>query len=206
MTSAPADRRTQKGLGAFYSPQILVEPLIAWAVTSPSHSVLDPSCGDGVFIEAAARHLRSLGASRASVARLLHAFDVNPQAAAITIRALCPLIGNHSADIRARSFFDLEPPGPGSAGPRVDVIATNPPYIRYQDFSGSSRAQALSRAADAGVKLTASLPRGRISLCMRLRSSSRADASRSSSLRSSFTPHMPLRSGATSGSRSRRCL
>src|SRR5262245_15993997 len=132
MTSVPADRRAQKGLGAFYSPQALVAPMIDWAITSPSQSVLDPSCGDGVFVESAARRLRSLGASAACAARLIHAFDVNPQAVSATKRALSPLIGSHPADIRAVSFFDLGPPGAPDEVPLADVIATNPPYIRYQ--------------------------------------------------------------------------
>ena len=37
---------------------------------------------------------------------------------------------------------------------KVDVIVGNPPFIRYQKFSGESRKRALRRAAEEGVKLS----------------------------------------------------
>jgi type I restriction-modification system DNA methylase subunit len=57
------ERHVRKGLGAFYSPRNLVGPMVSWAVTTPTTSILDPSCGDGVFVELAAERLRALGAS-----------------------------------------------------------------------------------------------------------------------------------------------
>jgi len=63
VTNSPTARRERKGLGAFYSPLSLVEPMVSWAITNAEQSVLDPSCGDGVFLEAASRGLRALGAS-----------------------------------------------------------------------------------------------------------------------------------------------
>jgi len=154
MTSLPAERRAQKDLGAFYSPPALVEPMIEWAVTGPLASVLDPSSGDGVFIEAAARRLLRLGATPAAAARQVHAFDLNPEAARVTREALRSALGPLEPDVRAASFFSLEPPGTLFGEATVDTIVGNPPYIRYQAFSGASREQALGRALESGVKLT----------------------------------------------------
>lgn len=39
VTSTPVERRQRKSLGAFYSPQALVVPLVAWAVTRRDQSV-----------------------------------------------------------------------------------------------------------------------------------------------------------------------
>jgi tRNA1(Val) A37 N6-methylase TrmN6 len=153
VTSAPAERHARKALGAFYSPPALVAPMIAWAVPSPLHAVLDPSCGDGIFIEAAARRLIRLGASPAAAARQLRALDVNPEAALATRAALRSALGPAEVDVRTESFFALDAPGP-SGDAAVDAIIGNPPYIRYQAFSGAPRAQALGRARDAGVALT----------------------------------------------------
>lgn len=40
VTSTPVGRRRRKNLGAFYSPQLLVEPLVAWAVTRADQTKL----------------------------------------------------------------------------------------------------------------------------------------------------------------------
>lgn len=154
MTSSPVERRQRKALGAFYSPGTLVEALVAWALRQPDQAVLDPSCGDGVFLEAAAERLRVLGATPRQAAALLHAVDLNPDAAAVTQARLSGRLGMAVPHVRVANFFSLSPPG-ALFGPAegVDVILGNPPYIRYQEFSGKARRTALERAADAGVQL-----------------------------------------------------
>lgn len=61
VTSAPVERHRRKSLGAFYSPRHLVEPMVAWAIIRPDQTVLDPPCGDGIFLETAVRRLHDLG-------------------------------------------------------------------------------------------------------------------------------------------------
>jgi adenine-specific DNA-methyltransferase len=129
--------------------------MVAWAVTRADQSVLDPSCGDGVFLEVAAGRLRDLGASAGRVAASLQAVDLNPEAARITRERLVSELGLLHINVRAASFFSLPPPGQlfgSSEG--VDVVMGNPPYIRYQDFAGGARSEALERAASGGVQLT----------------------------------------------------
>lgn len=155
VTSTPLERGQRKSLGAFYSPQALVEPMVSWAVTRADQSVLDPSCGDGVFLEAATRRLRDLGAGPDRAAALLRAVDLNPEAIRITRDRITSELGRPFANVRVASFFSLPPPGVLFGPPEgVDVVVGNPPYIRYQDFAGEARIEALERAADAGVQLT----------------------------------------------------
>src|SRR5215210_6330147 len=111
VTSSPMERHQRKSLGAFYSPPSLVEPMVAWAVTRADQSVLDPSCGDGVFLESAARRLRGLGAGLERAASLLHAVDLNPDAARFTEERLVGQAGLPFANVRVSSFFSLPPPG-----------------------------------------------------------------------------------------------
>ncbi|HEY0557695.1 MAG TPA: N-6 DNA methylase, partial [Thermoanaerobaculia bacterium] len=154
VTSAPLERRQRKSLGAFYSPRLLVEPMVAWAVTRPDQKVLDPSCGDGIFLETAARRLRDLGAGPGRIPSLLHAIDLNPEAVRITSDRLGSQLGLSLDNIRVDSFFALAPPGVlFGALEAVDAVIGNPPYIRYQEFAGLARRDALERAAHAGVHL-----------------------------------------------------
>lgn len=154
VTSIPVERYQRKSLGAFYSPPSLVEPLVSWAVTRADQSVLDPSCGDGVFLETAARSLLALGAGAERAASLLHAIDLNPDAVWITRERVEAELGVPFENARVSSFFSLHPPGVLFGPPAgVDAIVGNPPYIRYQEFAGDTRLEALERAAYAGVQL-----------------------------------------------------
>ncbi len=155
VTSAPVERRQRKSLGAFYSPQSLVDPMVSWAITRADQGVLDPSCGDGVFLEVAARRLHHLGAAPERAASLLHAVDLNPEAARVTRARVSSALGRPFDNVRLASFFSLTPPGTLFGPPDgVDVVIGNPPYIRYQDFAGSDRLEALERATHAGVQLS----------------------------------------------------
>jgi len=155
VTSAPVERRQRKSLGAFYSPQSLVAPMVSWAITRADQEVLDPSCGDGVFLESAALRLRHLGAAPQQAASLLHAVDLNPEAARVTRDRLSSALGLPFDNVRLESFFALTPPGALFGPPNgVDVVIGNPPYIRYQEFAGGARLEALERATHAGVQLS----------------------------------------------------
>jgi adenine-specific DNA-methyltransferase len=155
VTSTPREPHRRKSLGAYYSPSSLVEPMVTWAVARPDQAVLDPACGDGVFLEAVARRLRHLGAGPARTASLLHAVDLNPDAVRVTKDRLFDQLGLPPGNAHVASFFELPPPGV-LFGPAegVDVVIGNPPYIRYQEFAGGARLEALERAAHAGVRLT----------------------------------------------------
>jgi len=45
----------RKSLGAFYTDVDVAESLVRWGTRSPRRAVLDPSCGDGRFLAAAAK-------------------------------------------------------------------------------------------------------------------------------------------------------
>jgi adenine-specific DNA-methyltransferase len=154
VTNAPVDRLARKRLGAFYSPLSMVEPMVAWAIRGADQSVLDPSCGDGGFLKAAARRLRGLGASRELAASLIHAVDLNPDAARATREGLASELGLPFANVQVASFFSVPPCQIFGHREGVDVVIGNPPYIRYQEFAGETRHEAREKAADAGVHLT----------------------------------------------------
>src|SRR5947199_6600225 len=101
VTSTPVERHRRKSLGAYYSPQSLVEPMVSWAVTRADRSVLDPSCGDGVFLDTAARRLLDLGARPGQAASLLQGIDLNPDAARVTRERLSSELGVPCGKVRA---------------------------------------------------------------------------------------------------------
>ena len=126
----------RKSLGAFYTNVEVAEALVRWAVRTPRRAVLDPSCGDGRFLAAAAE---------AGIVRVVGC-DIDPDA----IGQARSRLGTHAYELLQRDFFEIEP---GELGP-FDLVVGNPPFIRYQHFRGATRTRALQTALRAGVRLT----------------------------------------------------
>ena len=49
--------------GGYYTPDKISEFITEWAVRTPDDSVLEPSCGDGSFLDAITTRYRALGAT-----------------------------------------------------------------------------------------------------------------------------------------------
>lgn len=129
----------QKTFGAFYTGARVARTIIKWAVRNPKDSVLDPSCGGGIFLSSAARRLESMGSTNPQI----WGIDVNEDALQ-SVKASLPECRLLNAD-----FFSTKP---GDI-PFFNAIIGNPPFIRYQTFNGSNRSSALARAKEAGVHL-----------------------------------------------------
>ncbi len=140
----------RKQLGAWYTPPDLVEVVVE-AVVTPEFvadrpgplAVLDPSCGDGRFLAAADRRIRSLGSTAA-----LTGCDLDPSAIAAA-RSTLP------AAARLREADALTTPWPAS---RFDLVIGNPPFLS-QMATATTRGGASERGggpyADAAAEFLA---------------------------------------------------
>lgn len=128
----------RKALGAYYTAPTVVDFLVDWGLATAPGVVMDPSCGDGRFLIAAAGR----------GARRVIGCDLDETALDGARRALA----SRASETRwyASDFFLLEP---AAVGP-VDLILGNPPYIRYQHFAGESRSRALASALRVGARLS----------------------------------------------------
>ena len=109
-----------KTLGAYFTPEAVAAALVQWAVRDPADLLLDPSSGDGRFV---APHGNSVG------------FERDPVSVA---DAACR--APHAAIVEA-DFFTWA----SDDRRRFDCAAGNPPFIRYQRFTGATRRAALSK-------------------------------------------------------------
>jgi adenine-specific DNA-methyltransferase len=121
---------TRKRFGAYYTPSEVVQTLVRWAVQRETDQLLDPSCGDGRFLAA---HRRSVGIEQ-------------DRAASKVARERAP-----KARIHERDFFDWA----GGTRERFDCAAGNPPFIRYQRFTGETRDRALTLCRTLGAEFSA---------------------------------------------------
>jgi adenine-specific DNA methylase len=129
----------QKALGAFYTSDSVARFLVRWAIKDPNDTVLDPSCGAGVFLFAAVEQLKRLRGHSA----LVYGVDLDVDALK-TARQLNP-----HCKFLCEDFFSLE----RKDLPEISAVVGNPPFIRYQSFNGAVRESAIECARRAGVEL-----------------------------------------------------
>lgn len=143
MADTPALRKAR---GAFFTPPELSRFVADWAVRSADDRVLEPSCGEAEFLVAAGARFRALGAGDLVAGGRLQGVELHPASAATAAERLRR--AGISAEIEVADFFDVAP------APRFDAVIGNPPYVRYQQFSGAARRKGLEAALSQGVRLT----------------------------------------------------
>ncbi len=136
---------SSKELGAYYTDSIVAAFLVQWALVSGRERVLDPCFGGGVFLNAARDRLRALGGDPTAQ---IYGIELD-------VRAYQDFLGQWDGGrdrthLIHASFFDVHV----GELPPIDVVVGNPPFIRYQRFSGAMRQSALERAREAGVTVS----------------------------------------------------
>lgn len=145
-----SDLDEDKLRGGYYTPQQVSKWLCEWAIQSADNVVLEPSCGDGAILEAAAKRLLSLGATPTKIARNLTGIEIIHSEARVATKRLQPDLGKSAEKIVHNSDFfgwcqendDLT----------FDVIVGNPPFIRYQSFPEPHRTRAMEVMTSEGLK------------------------------------------------------
>ncbi|HET9653811.1 MAG TPA: N-6 DNA methylase [Kineosporiaceae bacterium] len=144
MTIEADSGRGRKARGAFFTPPALCRYLARWAVRDGGDRILEPSCGEAAFLLALAEELRVRdgGPGRLDGVELHRASAVQAR----SVLAAAEL--DTRVRVRVADFLDLDPV------PEYDAVVGNPPYVRYQDFSGEARTKGRRAALRAGVRLT----------------------------------------------------
>lgn len=128
----------RKARGAFFTPAAVARFIVAWAIRDVDDAILEPSCGEAVFLREAGR----LGGHRGRLVGVeLH--ERSAESAARSLRA-----DGIDADILVGDFFGHEEFG------AYDAVIGNPPYVRFHDFSGAARNSARTAALRGGVALS----------------------------------------------------
>ena len=121
--------------GGYYTPNKISEFISEWAIRTPLDSVLEPSCGDGSFLNAITRKLKNMGATDAQINQNVIGVEWDSEEAEKSARygttVICEdFFTYYSAEIDEKKEFD--------------VILGNPPFIRYQNFTEEYRKIAFS--------------------------------------------------------------
>lgn len=122
------DSSEQKLRGAYYTPLQLADAMVELFASQNISTILEPSCGDGVFLDA----LQSL--DLLNKVDKLTAVEIEPsEAEKVRFR----YSGVEQIEVCTEDFFDFYNRVLGKE--RYDLILGNPPYIRYQYLKESQR-------------------------------------------------------------------
>src|SRR4051794_41094812 len=96
---------SKKLRGGYYTPQAITNFICKWAITKPTQKVLEPSCGDGNFIESAIRRFKELGVPNNKLFGLIKGIElVDEEANKSKLRA--EKYGLNSTTILNTDFFN----------------------------------------------------------------------------------------------------
>lgn len=136
--------------GGYYTSSAIADWLCAWAIRSPKDRVLEPSCGDGAFLEAATKRFSELGTRGPAIARQLTGVEiVTAEAEKARARLLDALALRASGVVNNSDFFSW---WQATEQPVFDAVIGNPPFIRYQTFPEPHRSLAMALMVEQGLK------------------------------------------------------
>jgi len=144
----------QKSRGAFFTPPSIAAFLASWAIAgNPQATVLDPTCGEAVFLLHAGIALKELGGATDQPEAQLYGVDLHAESLEHAEATL--LEAGVSARLLRSDFFAIPTPDQlGCPLPLMDAVIGNPPFVRYQDHKGAARAIASRAAMKQGVRLS----------------------------------------------------
>lgn len=129
-----ADQTTQKLRGGYYTPQNLADFVTKWVLSKEPKTILEPSCGDGVFIQAIANNDYDSNIE-------LHCFELFDTEASKAL-ARCKLNNFSNATITEGDFLIWANECLKKNSPIFDGVLGNPPFIRYQFLEKNFQEQA----------------------------------------------------------------
>ena len=143
------DLSADKLRGGYYTSDDIAAWICRWAVQNPGDHVLEPSCGDGVFVKAALHRLDDLGADGRMIADQVTGVEIIPEEAGKARNYLQSQLGAIADDaIETGDFFQWWNRTERSS---FDVVVGNPPFIRYQTFPEPHRSRAMEIMKELGL-------------------------------------------------------
>lgn len=137
--------------GGYYTPKPIAEFLAEWAIRTQTDRILEPSCGDGIFLTCAADVLLRRGAVDRSVPDLIQGVEIDAEEVDKALeRVRSSQVLPQTASIHVGDFFAYAKEHLAVNG-AFDAILGNPPFIRYHDFSEDQRTVAFYLMRLAGL-------------------------------------------------------
>lgn len=138
----------QKLRGGYYTPQVIADFLCKWSINTETKSILEPSCGDGNFIESAINRYKDLNIETSQIEERIIGVELNDEEACKAEERAKNLGLNKSPIINSDFFYFIKK----NESKKYDVVIGNPPFIRYQNFPEEHRKIAIEMMKKLGFK------------------------------------------------------
>lgn len=148
MADKPTILDEQKLRGGYYTPKDITNFICSWAIKDKNLKVLEPSCGDGNFVESCIRRFLEIGVAKDELYGKMKGIELIPTEA-IKASGRVEKYGLNSDTIINSDFFSYIS---GNGSEQYDVVLGNPPFIRYQNFPKEHRSLAIQMMQDLGLK------------------------------------------------------
>ncbi|OEG74147.1 modification methylase [Shewanella colwelliana] len=129
-----ADQTTQKLRGGYYTPQNLADYVTQWVLSNKPTSILEPSCGDGTFIQA-------LYNNNCDSNIAINAFELFDSEADKS-RKKCQNFNFSNSEVIEGDFLVWANNAIKKDSELFDAVIGNPPFIRYQFLESEFQEQA----------------------------------------------------------------
>ena len=123
--------------GGYYTPTEITDFIINWAIRKTDELILEPSCGDGSFLDSIKKHSQKVLTCSDQVIGI----ELDPKEAEKASRYGYKVINN---DFFTYYLENIE------GKQNFDIIVGNPPFIRYQNFDEKYRIIAFDLMAKHG--------------------------------------------------------
>lgn len=131
----------EKLRGGYYTPEPIAQFICNWAIDINTKGILEPSCGDGVFLKEAAKKEMEINPNLSIEDSVvgIELFEEEAKKASIYgAKVICgDFFGFYKDNIQEKQKFD--------------AIIGNPPFIRYQNADVASREIAFELMRSAGL-------------------------------------------------------
>ncbi|MCY8673118.1 class I SAM-dependent methyltransferase [Bacillus haynesii] len=138
----------QKLRGGYYTPKDIADFLCKWSIQEDTKSVLEPSCGDGNFIESAILRFKELNIDDEKLDGRITGIELIEEEA-LKAQNRANKLGVEKNSILNSDFFKY---AKENKHKKYDVIIGNPPFIRYQNFPEEHRNIAMEMMKELGLK------------------------------------------------------
>ncbi len=122
--------------GGYYTPESITEVLSEWVALASPTRILEPSAGDGAFIQSL-------------LTKLAQSASITAIELSIEEAELAKERGNGQIDVFCGDFFSWYEAN--SPDRYFDVVIGNPPFIRYQDFPERHREVSFTLMREIGL-------------------------------------------------------
>jgi len=137
----------QKLRGGYYTPQTIADFLCQWSIGKNTERILEPSCGDGNFIESAAIRFKELGIEGEELKGRIKGIELLEEES-LKAKARAANLGLNSNTIVNTDFFHYIS---SNGVEKYDAVIGNPPFIRYQSFPEEHRKLAIEMMKNLGL-------------------------------------------------------